>query len=467
MSVEVFHASNGIRLEIPGGWVVPEDRTLVQSDPSLLVEAHAEARAAGEPVGLMAQAATAAPRKRRNLADVSLASLATAALPEVRYAINPLIPLDGYVTLLGGHGGAGKSNLALAMAAHFAAGKPWNAMPTGRGAVLYVSLEDGAALVRYRLRRICDAYGLDHGAVIERLRVLDGSWGDTALAVEHAANGVRMLVPTEALEELADAAKGAELILVDNGSDAFAGDENNRRQVRQFMRMLADVGRDSGAGVVLLVHVDKSAARFSANRNSYSGSTAWHNSARSRLALVEREGRVELIQEKHNLGRSADPIPLHWSPSGVLMPSGLVAGRADAAQDDQAVLQALHDAVAQGVDVGAGRTGPATAQTVLATFPSLPARLRGRQGRDAFWSALGRLMNQGEVEAREVTTRSRHVRRVLVPVGSCADSCARNSPNTPCAEPAKPAQDCGSSLDAATSANTRNPRNGSAASVLS
>ena len=115
--------------------------------------------------------------------------------------------------------------------------------------------------------------------------------------------------------------------MVDNASDAFAGDENNRRQVRAFMRMLVEVARANDAGLVLLAHVDKSAAKFGANRNSYSGSTAWHNSARSRLALTERDGRIELIHEKHNLGPAAEPVPLFWSASGVLMPAGLTVGR--------------------------------------------------------------------------------------------------------------------------------------------
>lgn len=459
MSAEVFHASNGIRLEIPGGWVLPDDASRVQADPGLLIQAHAEARGAGARVGLADQAASARPAPAEPyFRTVPLVGLEADTLPPVRYALRPLIPSGGYVTLLGGHGGAGKSSLALALSAHVAAGRRWSGLEVEPGRVVYLSLEDESRLLRDRVRRICAAYGLPVADVAESLCVLDGTDGDAALAVEHSANGLRLVIETEAMDAFRVAAVGASLIVVDNASDAFAGDENNRRQVRAFMRMLVDVARANDAGLVLLAHVDKSAAKFGANRNSYSGSTAWHNSARSRLALTERDGRIELIQEKHNLGPAAEPVPLFWSASGVLMPAGLTVGREIQSEDEQALLQALADAQAQGVDVGAGRTGPATAQAVLGTFPSLPVRLRGRNGRDAFWSALGRLLARGEVEVQQITTASRHPKRVLVLADPCADFCARNSPIPPCAEPAKPAQACGDSLVAETGANPRNRR---------
>src|SRR5688572_12802425 len=55
----IFHSPNGLRLDMPGGWVHRDDEKLVQNNPALLVAAHADARAAGYDVGLRAQAATA------------------------------------------------------------------------------------------------------------------------------------------------------------------------------------------------------------------------------------------------------------------------------------------------------------------------------------------------------------------------------------------------------------------------
>ena len=94
-------------------------------------------------------------------------------------------------------------------------------------------------------------------------------------------------MPTATLGELRAAVGGAGLLIIDNASDAYDGPENDRRQVRTFIRELAGLGRGNNAGVMLLAHIDKQAARFGSQGNSYSGSSAWHNSARSRLALVD------------------------------------------------------------------------------------------------------------------------------------------------------------------------------------
>jgi hypothetical protein len=69
-----------------------------------------------------------------------------------------------------------------------------------------------------------------------------------------------------------------------------------------------------------LAHVDKFAARNGSAGQSYSGSTAWHNSARSRLALTEKNGTVELAQEKLNIGARAEPLSLMWTRDAVLVP---------------------------------------------------------------------------------------------------------------------------------------------------
>src|SRR5262249_10315097 len=89
-------------------------------------------------------------------------------------------------------------------------------------------------------------------------------------------------------------------------------DEIRRASVRGFMRALVALVRPRAGGVLLLSHIDKSAARGQSNQ-SYSGSTAWHNSARSRLFLKqEHPGELELLHEKSNFGRRLEPLRLRW-----------------------------------------------------------------------------------------------------------------------------------------------------------
>ena len=81
---------------------------------------------------------------------VDLIDLRTAQLKAIDWLIQGLLP-RGYVTLLGGHGGSGKSLLALTWAAHIAHGCGWAGFEVTKGRVLLASLEDGSELARDRL----------------------------------------------------------------------------------------------------------------------------------------------------------------------------------------------------------------------------------------------------------------------------------------------------------------------------
>lgn len=355
---------------------------------------------------------TEAPEPKANtFTIVSLGDLARAELAPPRFVVEPLIP-RGVTTLLGGHGGAGKSNWALILSAHVAVGRQIGPFPCEYGKVLFASLEDGPELIKFRLRRIVDHYGLDADRVAEQLFVIDATGTDGALAVEVQGIGARQLVETSAYSELRELARGFDLIVVDNASDAYEGPENERRHVRRFMRqMLGTIAKENDAGMLLLVHIDKAAARNGANGNSYSGSTAWHNSARSRLALVESDGRVELHHEKLNVGKCAERLRLQWSNHGVLMPmepahdteAGLMTGT-----DADIVLGAIKSATEIGVSVSTARTGPSTTLHVLATF-GLPDHLKAERAR-RFWTALDVLRRTGRIRSETYQTGQRKER---------------------------------------------------------
>ena len=353
---------------------------------------------------------------------VSLSDFHAAKPEPPRFAVEPLVPLS-YVTLLGAHGGTGKSMLALTIAAHFAAHRPWARFGVAGGEAVFVSLEDPPSLVRFRLRKIVEEYQLDPAAIAANLRVIDGSDGDGTLATEVSQSSTRRLIATANMANLRALVGAAKLIMIDNASDAYDANENDRRMVRGFVRMLAQVARENDAGVVLLAHIDKDAAKYGAKSNSYSGSTAWHNSARSRMALVDEKGSLELRQEKLNLGRCAEPLALRWSDGGVLIPSDDEVSEAEritesliVSNDAKTLLVAFRAAALADANIPTGRTGPSTAQAALETFDELPATLRGANGRKRFWAALGRLHRDGHVrpEAYRNNNRKEAKRFVMV-----------------------------------------------------
>lgn len=368
----------------------------------------------------------------RSLVPVEVGDIMTAALPAPPFVIEGLVPRR-VVTLLAAHGGAGKSNLALALCAHVAGGAhSWAGHLIEDGHAAYFSLEDPADVVRYRLRHIIEAYGLDAEKIARRLHIFDGTGADPVLAYEQSDLGTRRLLFTAAMEELEGHCGGVRLVALDNASDAFDGGENDRRMVRAFVRRLARLARDEDAGLILLAHVDKASAKYGGNGQSFSGSTAWHNSSRSRLAMTEGDGVVTLAPEKLNLGRKAEPIALQWTAQGVLMPIAR-SGDTPTGDDAGAVLAAMQAAAVAGVDVGAARTGPTTTQTVLSTFDALPERLRGARGRNAFWTAVGQLIAKGAIAQQEIVTGQRNRRKVLVCVSSNGvDSACVNPPHPLC-----------------------------------
>lgn len=394
---------------------------------------------------------------RRHLLPVSTDALDGAAIAPPRFVVEHLLPRR-VVTLLGAHGGSGKSMLALTIAAHVAAGAAWAGFTSVSSPVLLVSLEDPGDVVLYRLRRVLEQYRLPEASIRSQLRILDGTDGD-ALAGEVAEHGVKRLAPLPALNELQEAAAGAGLIVIDNASDGLDASENDRRMVRTFLRqMLGRIARENDAAVLLLAHIDKNAARYGANGNTYSGSTAWHNSARSRLALIESEGRLELVHEKSNFGKTASPVALSWNAAGVLVPSTgpdpvQTAVAEQAAQNDaDAVLAAVRAAAAAGITVPAGRSGPNTAWHVLASFPELPDGLRTKAGRERFWRAVTRLTCVSAIVEETYRNEQRHPKQRLVPAEGAPVECARQSPYNPLRTDARAgsaAPVCASSITAA------------------
>lgn len=319
------------------------------------------------------------------LAKVDMAGFMATIYPAPRFVVDLLIPRNE-VTLGGGHGGSGKSILFLAMAAHVACGKEWAEFKVEKSRVVFVTLEDSAEHVMHRLQKIICEYLFtpDEVAEIERnLIVIDGT-SSPELMIEFNEFGTRRLLPTQMMREVEAAVEGAGLIIIDNASDAFGGNENVRRDVSTFIRHLAGIARANDAGLVILAHIDKAAARGSANGNSYSGSTQWHNAARSRLAMVDVDGQLQLHHEKFNRSRQADPVYLTWTANGVLIPgrsATAAANREELAKTDRdAVLRAMFAAQQLGRAIPSAMRGPTTAFSALEPLPEM----------ETFWNKNGK-----------------------------------------------------------------------------
>jgi hypothetical protein len=106
--------------------------------------------------------------------------------------------------------------------------------------------------------------------------------------------------------------------MLDNLADVYAGDENHRSAVKHFIGLLRKLAIRHDCVIVLLAHPSLAGI---ASGSGLSGSTAWNNSARSRLYLrrdldssgheVDKAVRV-LETMKANYGPAGATIDLRW-----------------------------------------------------------------------------------------------------------------------------------------------------------
>jgi len=339
--------------------------------------------------------------------------------PPRQWLVEGIIPLKA-VTLFAGDGGTGKSLLALQLACSVAYGAPWLGFETLSGPALVVAAEDDRDEIHRRLHAIarvqetplCEMPGL---------RILLASGLNAALfsADEWASQGQW----SHRLGEVECHAReiGARLIVLDTSADLFAGNENARRQVRQFMAGLSALGSNLDAAVILLSHPSASGM---ATGRAYSGSTAWNGSARARLSLtVAREegysapdpGNRVLSLEKGNYGPTGQAIRLRFNGGAFVPVDGpdRLDRVARASQVRRLFLEGLRELDRQGrVDTASDRQGKNYG-------PKLVRELPGNGGFTVkeFATAMAELLKEGLLFVDHIGSPSR-VKPVLRIVGA-------------------------------------------------
>ena len=321
------------------------------------------------------------PQPTMDFPRVSISDIYSAPSPEPAFIWAGRIP-RGHVTLLGAHGGVGKSMLALQLAVAVCLGAGFLGASTEQGRVLFFSGEDGGPVLRHRLGFIAAHSGASPHRLAERLVILDAS-DEPALYREVSAFGIKTGEGTPGFNRLAEiiAEVRPSLIIVDNASDVFEASENDRAAVRGFMRSLRQLFPDEGAppAILLLAHIQKQAV---GNRGaeSYSGSTAWHNSARSRLALTadkDDPARLTLSHDKLNLGpRTAEPLRLVRSHTGLLMVDEGAHDAEGAPKEppELALLKVLSDFVERGERISPEPRAHSNPWLMLHQEPEFPRR---------------------------------------------------------------------------------------------
>lgn len=296
---------------------------------------------------------------------------------EREWLIKDWVPMNT-VTMLGGDGGTGKSLLALQQAIAVASGSMWMDLPVRQGTAIYLSAEDDDD----ELHRRMDSILLGQCLTYEHLgslwvRSMVGM--DTLLAVE----GPDGLLPSALYDELNSfmAFENPTVLYLDTLANFFPSNENDRAKVRQFVSLLLRIAQRHQCAVVLLAHPSLTGM---SSGSGLSGSTAWHNSVRSRLYLdrVRNEDGEELNTSrrvlrrvKANYGSVGEEIDMLWEAGQFTVPdddnpaADLMAALPKVLSKAEGVFLKLLDRYTEEGRYVSAQPGPTYAPSTFASHP--------------------------------------------------------------------------------------------------
>jgi RecA-family ATPase len=263
--------------------------------------------------------------------------------PEQEWAVYNRIPLRQCV-LFSGEGATGKSTSQLHLTAAGVLTREWLGVVPAQGPGLFIDAEDDDKVLQRRLKAIAEHYNTDITTMIKRgLRLVSWVGCDATLAVASRKGG--KIEPTSLYNQLLEEAGDIKpkLIGIAASANVFAGNENDRAQVQQFVGLLTRIAMAANGAVVLISHPSLTGI---ASESGLSGTTQWHNSVRARYFLrgvkpaagepLDTDLR-EIIFKKNNYGPLSESIMLRWN-NGLFLPVG-----------GDAVDQAAREAIAQDV----------------------------------------------------------------------------------------------------------------------
>lgn len=356
-----------------------------------------------------------------SLGFVDVSSWEGIPIPEREWYVKDRIPAKN-VMLLSGEGGTGKTLLAQQLAVATVLQRDWFGIVPSPGPVMMFCCEDVLDELHRRFDRIADWYGATFSAmrglyVTSRVGAKDG-------CILGAPDRSGLIQPTDIYQRLfADALriKPANLV-IDNSADVYAGNENDRAQVRQFVTLLRRLAVEANCAVTLTSHPSLTGI---ATGTGMSGSTSWHNSVRSRMFFYtpkpedkdeppDREARI-LEVKKSNYGPAGEAIAMVWK-DGLFVPTGVASAnwldkRAAANAADEMFLTLLREFEGQGRNVGHTHTSPNFAPTLFARDPK--AKAIGIK-QPALVDAMSRLFAAKKIFVEEYGRPSRRCSRIAI-----------------------------------------------------
>jgi RecA-family ATPase len=260
--------------------------------------------------------------------------------PEREWAVQDRIPLL-QTTLFSGEGAAGKSaNLLHECIAHPLAGDWLRTLPAP-GPSIFIECEDDQKELHRRSACVLQHYGATYREAINAgLHLMSFAGMDAVLATVSRSGKVEpTVIYSELLEQAGDIKP--KMIGIASSANVFAGSENDRSQVQQFIGLTTRLAIVANGAVVLVSHPSLTGIN---SDSGLSGTTQWHNSVRARMYMKSVNPEPgeqpdtdlrEIVFKKNNYGPISESIVLRYQ-NGLFLPVPGVSSLDRAAQEQTA-----------------------------------------------------------------------------------------------------------------------------------
>ena len=229
---------------------------------------------------------------------------------------------SGYVSMLGGMGGSGKSSFSMVVALSIATGKPLlGDEPQHRivetGNVWIYNLEDPIDEINRRIAGIAAHYEIPHDALHGSVFVNSGR--DTPLVIARRDQHRRVEIVAPVVDELVEElkAKRIKLLIVDPFRSCHEVAENDNGEMQRVMGQWSQVADASGCAVWLVHHFRKGGAGGDAE--SFAGAQSQQGSARSMETFQPMTGdeadRLGIAPEKRRRYVRRDDVKNNMAPA--------------------------------------------------------------------------------------------------------------------------------------------------------
>jgi len=216
--------------------------------------------------------------------------------------------------------------------------------------------------------------------------------------------------------------RGARLLILDNTSHLFGGDENVKREVATFTNLLNGLAAEMDGVVLLLGHPNKTGLNNpnAGDANQFGGSVGWENQVRSRAFQSapnpEDPDAREITNPKANYSPRGNKLTFRWWKGAFVRDDDLppeyskeIAQSARAQSENERFLECLRArAKNAGREVGPN-LGPNYAPARFAEMPEAKGMTKQR-----FAAAMERLFVTGAIATEEVKRKGSSTKTIIV-----------------------------------------------------